>query len=93
MKRKENDSLPQPGHLHLGSVEPNLQLSPRHLHIPDMVNRPIQQGDLGRFLVRRGKGFLKATIALSELVTTTLFGFDALLADFFASGWGTIGDE
>jgi hypothetical protein len=46
---------------------------------------PVQQRDFARFLVGYRQYVLQASIAIAQLVATTLLGLDALLANLFAA--------
>jgi hypothetical protein len=52
----------------------------------------LEQGNLARLLVRRRKSLLEAGIAVSELITPSLLGLDALLTDGLAAAIGGLSD-
>jgi hypothetical protein len=72
-------------------LQPDLELLLDSFKVTNVTDSSIEQGDLTRLLVGGRKGVLEARVPFAKLITSPLFGFDALFPNSLSAGVGTVG--
>jgi len=83
----ENTNTPQ---LSLEFLDAAREVGRLVVEVGDADGGALEDGGLGRLLVRGGQGSAEAVVALTELIAAALLGLDALTADVLAATLGLL---
>jgi hypothetical protein len=77
--------LAKAGNLILCLLEPHLELLLGHPQVLDVGGGIVQKRNLAELLVRDGEGILEVTVAVPELIESSLLQLNALMTNFFTA--------